>query len=37
MWQFNIIKKWSEEQCLEKALLSVHNDFMSVTVMDKGI
>ena len=31
MWQFNIIKKWSEEQCLEKALLSVHNDFMFVT------
>ena len=31
MWQFNIIKKWSEEQCLEKALLSVHNDFMFAT------
>ena len=31
MRQFNILKKWSEEQCLEKALLSVHNDFMLVT------
>ena len=31
MRQFNILKEWSEEQCLEKALLSVHNDFMFVT------
>ena len=31
MRQFNILKEWSEEQCLEKDLLSVHNDFMFVT------
>ena len=31
MRQFNILKEWSEEQCLEKALLSVHNDCMFVT------
>jgi len=31
MRQFNILKEWSEERCLEKAILSVHSDFMFVT------
>ena len=31
MRQFNILKEWSEERSLEKALLSVHRDFMFVT------
>ena len=31
MRQFNILKEWSEERCLKKAILSVHSDFMFVT------
>lgn len=31
MRQFNILREWSEERCLEKAILSVHSDFMFVT------
>tara|TARA_B100000575_G_scaffold211184_1_gene172168 strand:+ start:52 stop:375 length:324 start_codon:yes stop_codon:yes gene_type:complete len=31
MRQFDILKEWSEERNLEKALLSVHRDFMFVT------
>ena len=36
MRQFNILKEWSEERSLEKALLSVHGDFMFVTDYELG-